>query len=66
MFNANRRLDRRMHAQYIMLQVDLYTVNQQIEANMDSDPKAFNFEAKDMTLRAERTRLLDKIRGFKQ
>ena len=57
---------RRVQQKYIMLQAELYQVNQRIEANLDSDLGARNSEAMDTYLRKQRDVILRKMIGFKQ
>ena len=57
---------RRVQQKYIMLQAELYAVNQKIEANLDADPAPRNPEATDTYLRKVRDDVLRKMIGFKR
>ena len=57
---------RRMQMKYVMLQAELYAVNQKIEANLDADPGPRNPEATDIYLRKVRDGVLRKMIGYKR
>ena len=57
---------RKVQQQYILLQAELYHVNQLIERNLDRKTGKLNPEAVDVMLRKERDGVLRKMIGYKR
>ncbi len=57
---------RSMQTKYMLLQAELYEVDRKIEENMDRNPGAFNPEASDLVLRAERDSVLRKMAKYRR